>query len=242
MAYEGARNLLVRHDAATSSDPRLRYDLGLVLAKLNRHAEAVVVLESAYAFAKDHPLAEDGVFELAICYAKLGEHAKEESAYLRAIEATDRQLHKAVIYSNLAESRMAQGQLDEAIDAAESSILLDGDNAASRYNLAILKDRSGDAAGALESAKHAIELDPKGDLLDGESVFFEPAYERHWYHALQRQALSERELGEPRKLLLMAALVAYQQWLEESAPTDRFRKRCEEAITRLEKQLKLKKK
>jgi tetratricopeptide (TPR) repeat protein len=242
MVYEGAKNLLLRHDAAKSSDPRLRYDLGLVLAKLNRWAEAAEVLENAYGFAKDHPLAEDGVFELAICYSKLGEHAKEEGAYLRALDTTDRQFHKATIYSNLAESRLAQGKLLPAIEAAEIAISLDTDNPAPRYNRAVLLDRLGLDLQALEEAKHAVEYDPTGEFIDGPGVFFEPKYERHWYHALRALALAEREVGEERTKLLMSALVSYQQWLEESDPLDRYRKRCEEAIVRLEKQLKLKKK
>jgi tetratricopeptide (TPR) repeat protein len=240
----GATTVLNEQHASERADARIKWDIGLVAAKLRRCSQATVALEAAYTFSKNHPLAEDGLFELAICYSKLGDHAMEENAYLRAIDATDRQFHKAVIYSNLAESRMAQGKLEEGIDAAESSILLDPDNAASRYNLAILKDRSGDPSGALEAAKHAVELDPKGEYLDGDGVFFEPAYEKHWYHALQSLALAERDLGDEdeRKVLLMSALGAYQHWLEESEPTDRFRKRCEEAITRLEKRLKLKKK
>ncbi len=232
---------LERHNAATSSDPRLRYDLGLVLAKLPDCKRAVVALENAFAFAKDHPFAEDGLFELAICYSKLGRHAEEESAYVRALEATDRQSHKAIVYSNLAEARMAQGKLSAGIDAAESAIELERDMASARYNLAILRDRSGDAFGALESARHAIELDADGEYIDGEGVFFEPAYEKHWYYALRDLALAERTFGPERTSLLMAALVDYRKWLEESDATDRFRKRCEENITRLEKQLKLKK-
>lgn len=241
MVYEGAKNLLVRHDAAKSSDPRLRYDLGLVLAKLRRYAEAAEALEGAYAFAKDHPLADDGLFELAICYSKLGEHAKEEGAYLRALDVTDRQWRQAMIYSNLAESRLAQGKLALAMDAVETAIALDPDNPAPRYNRAVLLDRMGLDSQALEEAKHAVEYDPKGELIDGDGVFFEPPYEKHWYHALRDLALAERG-GPDRTTHLMAALVDYRKWLEDSEPTDRYRKRCEENIARLEKQLKLKKK
>jgi len=242
MAYEGAKNLLIRHNAAKSTDPRLRYDLGLVLARLNKYAEAAEALENAYSFAKDHPLAEDGVFELAICYSKLGEHAKEENAYLRALETTDRQFHKAMIYSNLAESRLAQGKLLPAIEAAEIAITLDSDNPAPRYNRAVLLDRLGLDLQALEEAKHAVEYDPTGEYVDGPSVFFQPKYEQHWYRAVRDLALAERETGEERVELLKAALVFYQKWLDESDPNDRYRKRCEENIARLEKLLKLKKK
>jgi tetratricopeptide (TPR) repeat protein len=235
-------DMLRRQGAPTSSDPRLRYDLGLVLAKVRDCKNAVVVLEDALKFAKSHPFAEDGAFELAICYSLLGKHADEERAYGIALESTDRAMHKSVIYSNLSESRMAQGKLKEGIEAAEAAIDLEPDFASARYNLAILKDRVGDAFGALDAAKHAVAMDPEGEYLDGDGVFFEPPYERQWYYALRSLALADQTLGDERTGHLMAALVAYRKWLDASEPTDRFRPRCVEDIARLETILKLKKK
>lgn len=233
-------DMLRRHSAATSADPRLRYDLGLVLAKLRDCKAAVVVLEDALKFAGAHPFAEDGSFELAICYSLMGRHADEERAYLIALEVTDRRTHKAIVYSNLAESRMAQGKLDAGIDAAEQAIDLEPDFASARFNLAILRDRSGDAFGALDAAKHAVELDPEGEYLDGEGVFFEPPYEKHWYYALRDLALADRTMGDERVGHLMAALVAYRKWLDAADPADRYRPRCLEDVARIEKILKLK--
>lgn len=238
--FQGAYDVLVRNDASKSTDPRLRYDLGLVLAKLRRWAEATVVLEGALVFDKDHPFAEDGAFELAICYSHLGKHDDEERAYMVALTVTDRRTHKAIIYSNLAESRMAQGKLVEGIDAAETALDLEPDLASARLNLAILEDRNGNPAGALESARHALEMDPDGEYLFGDGVFFEPAYERQWYIALRHLALADRSMGDERKEHLMAALVAYRAWLDLSDPKDRFRARAEEDIVRIEKLLKLK--
>jgi tetratricopeptide (TPR) repeat protein len=239
-ALEGARAILVRNEASQSSDPRLRYDYGLVLARLRRYPDAVVALEGALSFAKDHPFAEDGAFELALCYSHLGRHQDEERAYLVALEVTDRDSHKAVVYSNLAESRMAQGKLVEGIDAAERAIELEPDLPSARLNLAILEDRNGNPAGAVEAARHALELDPDSEFLDGDGVFFEPVYEKHWYVALRELALAERSFGDERQSHLMAALVAYRKWLDLAEPTDRFRPSAEEAVARLEKLLKLK--
>lgn len=236
----GARDMLVRHSAATSSDPRLRYDLGLVLAKLRDCKASVVVLENAVAFARTHPFVEDGSFELGICYSLLGRHGDEERAYLIALDVTDRRTHKAIVYSNLAESRMAQGKLQAGIEAAENAIEIEPDFASARYNLAILKDRSGDAFGALDAAKHAVELDPEGEYLDGEGVFFEPPYEKNWYYALRDLALADRTMGDERVGHLMAALVAYRKWLDAAEPDDRYRPRCLEDVARIEKLLKLK--
>lgn len=236
----GALNVLERHNASASADPRIRYDLGFALAKLRRFKEATVAFEGALKLAKDHPFAQDGAFELALAYSLLGKHADEERAYLVALEVTDRISHKAVIYSNLAESRMAQGKLEPAIEAAELSIELEADFASARYNLAILKDRSGDPSGALEAAKHALEQDPEAEYLDGDGVFFEPAYEKQWYYALRYLALADRSTGDERTNHLLAALVSYRKWLDAADAADRYRPRCVDAITRLEKMLKLK--
>jgi len=240
VALEGAYAILVRYDANKSSDPRLRYDFGLVLAKLRRYADAAAALEDALGFAKEHPFAADGAFELAICYSHLGKHEEEERAYLVVLELTDQEGVKAIAYSNLAESRMAQGKVVESIDAAESAIALRPDSASPHLNMAILQDRSGNPVASLVSAKHALELDPDGEYIDGEGVFFEPAYEKHWYVALREQALAERYFGDERKAHLMAALVAYRKWLDLAEPTNRFRLRAEEGVARVEKILKLK--
>ncbi len=237
---EGAYAILVRNEAGKSPDPRLRYDLGLVLSRLRRYEGAAVALEAALTFAREHPFAEEASFELALCYSHLGRHDDEERAYGIALEVTDRGSHKAIVYSNLAESRMAQGKLQAGIDAAEMALDLEPDLASARLNLAILEDRNGNPAGALESAKHALELDPDGDFLDGDGVFFEPAYERHWYGALRYLALADRSFGDERKASLMLALGSYRKWLDLADPADRFRPRAEEAIARVEKMLKLK--
>ncbi len=231
---------LVRHDAATSKDPRIRFDYGFILARLRKCSQATVALEGALKLGSEHPFAQDGAFELAICYSLLGKHADEERAYLVALDLSDRPTHKSIIYSNLAESRMAQGKLDEGIDAVEEAIALEPDFASARYNLAILKDRAGEPFGALDAAKQAVQLDPEGEYLDGEGVFFEPAYEKYWYYALRDLALAELTVGSERVNHLLAALVAYRKWLDLSEPADRYRARCLEDIARLEKLLKLK--
>ncbi len=236
----GARTLLEENGAATSPDVRLRYDLGLVLARAHHCVEAVKVLDSALKMAPEHTFAEDGWFELAICSALLGNHVEEERAYLGALKVTDSHSRRATIYSNLSESRMAQGKIAAAIDAAETSIELEPDHPAASWNLAILRDRADEPAAALEAARHALEYDPELEGLTGDGVFFEPEYEREWYLALSELALAEREKGESRTMHLMAALARYQLWLEAAAPDDRFRTRALENVARLEKQLKLK--
>jgi len=238
---ESARAILQLHNALQSPDPRLRYDLGFVLSRLNRYAEGAAAFENALAFAPDHPFASDAWFELAIDCSHLGRHVDEERAYLKVLETTERSGSKSVVYSNLAEARMAQGKLEAGIEAAEAAIELEPDEPSPRWNLAVLNDRRGDVFGALESAKHALEYDPDLDRIDGRYVFFEPAYEQDWYFAVAYLAMAERETGDARKTRLIAALASYEKWLEAAPPKDRYRARAEEDAERLRKQLKLKK-
>lgn len=238
---ESARAILILHHALESKDARLRYDLGLVLSRLNRYVEGAAALENALAYAPGHAFASEAWFELALDCAHLGRHESEENAYIHALSLTERSGSRAVIFSNLSESRMAQGKLAAGIEAAETAIELEPDEPSPRWNLAVLSDRLGDAFGAVESARHALEYDPDLERIDGKFVFFEPQYEQHWYFAVAFLAMAERETGDQRKDHLMAALASYKKWLEEAEPTDRFRARAQENVDRLEKLLKLKK-
>ncbi|MGZ5966364.1 MAG: tetratricopeptide repeat protein [Polyangiales bacterium] len=238
---ESARAILELHKASESKDARLRYDLGLVLSRLNRYAEGAAALENALAYAPDHPFAADAWFELALDCAHLGRHESEENAYIQALARTERSGSREIIYSNLSESLMAQGKLEAGIDAAETAIELEPDEPSPRWNLAVLNDRRGDVFGAVESARHALECDPDLERIDGKFVFFEPAYEQSWYFAVAFLAMAERETGDQRKDHLMAALASYKKWLDEASPKDRYRPRALENVGRLEKQLKLKK-
>jgi tetratricopeptide (TPR) repeat protein len=238
---ESARAILQLHKASESKDARLRYDLGLVLSRLNRYLEGAAALENALAFAPEHPFASEAWFELALDCAHLGRHESEEKAYVHALALTERSGSRAVIFSNLSESRMAQGKLEAGIEAAETAIELEPDEPSPRWNLAVLSDRLGDSFGAVEAARHALEYDPDLERIDGKFVFFEPQNEQHWYFAVAYLAMAERETGDQRKDHLMAALVSYEKWLEEADPKDRFRPRATENVERLEKLLGLKK-
>jgi tetratricopeptide (TPR) repeat protein len=241
----GARDLLEAHGAATSDDPRLRYDLGFVLAKMEDWKGAAFALDAATRFAPHHPFSEDGFFELGVSHAHLGRHVEEERAYLEALSRTDRRFGRSILLSNLAESRMAQGRLRDALDAVEESLVYDADNPAAHWNHAILLDRVGDGLGAIVAADRAIASDP--DLLyiravEGSGTFFEPDYEREWYLALASLAAAEGVVGEYRDLPLLAALAHYQAWLDAAPADARYRPRALDAVATLEVRLGLAKK
>jgi uncharacterized protein HemY len=74
-----ARAMLERVQAATSNDPRLRFDLGTVYLMTHDYKKAAEVLKAALAFAPDHPAAEEAWLRLAFACGHIGEHACERS-------------------------------------------------------------------------------------------------------------------------------------------------------------------
>ncbi len=234
-----ARALLVRYGAETSNDARLRLDLGRVLVELADYSRAVPVLEGALALAGDaHPGAEDAWFSLAISHAHLGQRDREVAAYLRALPLEDSPYGRHVVLGNLAEARMGLGQLDLALEAGEEALQIDPDSTLVRWTMAVIRDRAGDGWGALEDAKQAIATDPSFSQLESPDVFFEPSWEVHWYRALGEQAWAEKSTDEiDRELHLLAAIQAFDKYLQQAWPSDRYRKLAAAHVLRLEQQL-----
>jgi len=238
-AMVNARDLLVRYGAETSSDVRLRFDLGRMLVELAEWKRAIPVLQSALALAgDDHPSSEDAWFSLAISYAHLGEREREVAAYLRALPLEDSPYGRHVILSNLAEARMGLGQLDLAIEAGEAALEIDTDSALLHWTMAVVRDRAGDTYGSMLEGKIAIGLDPFYGQLESADVFFEPAWERHWYLALGELAHAEASLDKVDvELHLLSAIRAFDKYLNEASPDDRWRKLAAEHVLRIEARL-----
>lgn len=199
--------------------------LGAIYADLGRCEQAEPILRRAIERAPRHPATASAWFQLALCASHRGDRAAEARAYERALELADEPSARAVLESNLAEARMGLGDLQGGIEAAERAIAIRDDSPIPFWNLAALKDRADDGAGALAAALQASALDPGFQLLDGPGVFFEPPYERHWYHALGALALAERaklDLGA-RRAYLVSARRSYQAWLYAASPDDRWR-------------------
>ncbi|GAC1581033.1 MAG: hypothetical protein NVS3B20_11850 [Polyangiales bacterium] len=238
---EASRALLLRAGAKSSPRVLLRFDLGLVLGRLRRCEEASDVLKAALAMAPDDARAASAWFEVAICQAHRSHHLEETDAYLKALRLEDDPDALANIYANLAESQMAQGFMDNARSAIESSIALEPESTPAWWTLAVVCDRSDDPSAAFAAARVAIARDPDYARLDGPSIFFEPEYERDWYHGIGELAhaeLAKSELPE-YTLHLMKALVHFDHYVAESAADDRFRTRAEQRVKALQKQLRM---
>jgi len=239
-----ARDLLELAGARKSKDVRLTFDLGRVLSRLRECKDATAVLESAIAISPKNVQASTAWFDIGICAALDEDHVREEKAYVAALELEESPEVRATIHSNLAESRMALGKMTLALESIETALDLMPDAMLPWWTLAIVRDRSGDSAGALTAARVAISYDPNYLMLDGPGVFFAPEYDREWYHGLGE--LAHYEVGggsvEEQKVHLMKALVHFRLYVEAAPPTDRFRALGQEHVDSLEKRMGLKKK
>ena len=236
---QAGRAVLDRFGAATSNDVRLRYDLGLLLVRLDEWERAVPILQSALAIAPASGRAPDAWFSLAICQAHLGHRDLEEQAYLDALAIADDPDFRAIAYSNLAESRMGLGKLDQAVDAAEASLALYPDSALTRWTLAVIRDRQGDAFGALTETKRAIALDPYYLQLESPDVFFEPEWDLHWYRGLGELAHADAMQGDDRKMRLLSAMYEFDLYAGQAPENDPWKPRARDHIAQIEKTLAL---
>lgn len=230
---------LVSAGVARSDDARALRLLGAIYADLGRCEQAEIVLRRAIERAPRHPASTSAWFQLALCASHRGDRAEEARAYERALELCDDPAARAVLESNLSEARMGIGDLPGGIEAAERAVAIRDDSPIAFWNLAILKDRAGDGAGALDAALRASAIDPAFGVLDGPGVFFEPAYERRWYHALGALAAAERAKADvqARRAALLDARREYQAWLDAATPDDRYRATAIARITQLDRQL-----
>jgi tetratricopeptide (TPR) repeat protein len=236
------RAMLERQHAATSPDPRLRYDLGYVYLLLGRteargyYVRAAETLRDALAMAPDHPAAEEGWSRLAEACGHIGDHECERRAYTEVLRLMTEEADRGTATLNLAETEMHLGNLKEAIAGYREAQRI-----AARYpsrtlaplalwGLAVALDRSGDRATADKEAIAVLEMQASSgmrNLLRSPGVFFYPEYELAWYDAVGAMALARKagaSLDEAARQWKNAelAFTAYIRSAEGKAPPDRW--------------------
>jgi tetratricopeptide (TPR) repeat protein len=230
---ERARAALEEASAATSPDVRLRFDLGEIYENLDRHEEALAVLEPALAMAPDHSAAPRAWLSLAFAAAKL-DRSREEIRGYDAFLARSTEPDASVL-ANRAEAEMRLGDLDaavagyrEVIDGLEHGRFVGQDAymqlALARWGLAVALDRSGDRGAAESEARTAVESDPREAFIgDQENVFFVPAYERDWYYGLGRAERAKLATDAARAVAMWDLTVqTWADYIQKAASTDRW--------------------
>lgn len=229
--------VLAKLDAAiaVSSDVRLRFDRGDLLKRMGQCALAKPELEAALAIAPTHVFAPAAWFDLAICAGLEARHADEERAYVECLALSLDVDERAIAWSNLGESRMAVGRLDEAVAAFEAGLALRSQMSMTWWNLAVARDRQGNDFAAMRAARIAQSIDPGGAKLASPDVFFEPPAERWWYAAIVALTEAEDEPDRNRRAeSYEGAAALYAAWSFEAPSTSPYRARAAERSQRLE--------
>jgi tetratricopeptide (TPR) repeat protein len=233
--YDRARTLLEEASAATSPDVRLRFDLGEVYEYLDRHADAIRVLQAALALEPDSPAAPDAWESLAYAAAKLDQSSLERDAY-DAYLALAQGGDSLNIRGNRAEAEMRLGNLDAAIEGYKDVIYRcehvsfghacnEQTLVLARWGLAVALDRNGDPAGSASVAANAVAEDPDEQIIgDRENVFFVPDYERDWYYGIGRAERARHEPDPKRAVAIWTlTLHTWLDYLARATPDDRWR-------------------
>ena len=136
---------------------------------------------------KDYSIA----FEMGIAYSKIGDFELAVAEYDRSLAAVAQSKatarHKqlqATLHGNAAESLMALGRLDDAIRRYQDALAINSYYRLGWWGLAVALDRDEQIAKSQAAAAQALAYDPSMRSLRGDSVFFVPPGDVHYYHAL----------------------------------------------------------
>jgi tetratricopeptide (TPR) repeat protein len=165
----------------------------------------------------------DVAFDLGVLHTRQHDFERAAEEYRTAIRYAllPHSLDAVISHGNLAEVTMMAGETEEAVRLFERTIALSERSGASTvlalWGLAVAQDRLGEHTAAIETAQAAISAGG-GEMavLRGETVFFEPPYELHYYEALGHGAEASRATDRALRLgALRAALSSWRQYVRE---------------------------
>jgi len=181
---------------------------------------------------------------LAICHARLGDHAQEVRAYARALAIEPDPAAHAILLANQAEGYMGQGRILRALRGYRASLaqtpgamMLDS-GVTTLWGLAVALDRSGDLDGALEQVAAARAYDPNDRSINGPTWFYVPPYDKHWYRALGHWQTA-RSSDDPAAQLAAydSAIASWRAYLDNAVPNDHWLALAETRLRQCEQQL-----
>jgi len=251
---EGAMRRFQMAHRLTPDDPEVLYALAWTTAAWQRREptgavrrmddEAMALYQRLRTEHPDHQ-AQEVSFELGVLYTRGGRFSEAAREYQRSIAlapmAAD--LTAALALNNLAEVTMLAGDVQQAVAHYERALAV-GDAAGDRrelvlWGLAVALDRLGEHRSALERATEAFSAGGNTTAsLHGSGVFFEPAYEIHWYEALGHEAhAAVRDDAAGREASLRQAHRSFRRYLHEGGDESRWADIARGHLTRLEAEL-----
>ncbi|MHC4333142.1 MAG: tetratricopeptide repeat protein [Planctomycetota bacterium] len=138
----------------TSGNYIAHYNLGNIMLRQDRKAEAIEHYKKAVAF---HPKYVDGHYNLGIALSAAEQYAEAIQEYHAVLRL--RQNHKKVL-SRMADALARNGQLDEAIVYYNKSLEQNEKDAEVLNNLALALVRKGQIEEAIKKYTEALEIDP----------------------------------------------------------------------------------
>ncbi|HEY0254253.1 MAG TPA: tetratricopeptide repeat protein [Kofleriaceae bacterium] len=168
--------------------------------------EQLAPLDPRVSVERGHPGSVDFdlIFHRAILHTKFGDRKNLDAAirdYERILHRTDRP--GDIVLSNLAETYMMLGRLDDSIEMYRRA-LLGNANVETAYGLAVALDRDerGDQAADLVIAQGLAAMKEFTEKVNRGTTFFVPPGEENYYYALAFEAFGQRD----------NALVAWQRY------------------------------
>lgn len=226
MLDEAIRSLRAAHRIAPR-DASVAFDLAEALSLHEGGDEAARDAESLGLLAQVRLF--DPTYETASVAFREGVVLTRRLRFADAVEAYERALRFAlddtsglvtITESNLAETLMSLGRLDESVAHYERAIeLSEGRNVLGLWGLAVAQDRAGRTRAALASAQRALTSDPRDpdrqmQALYDPGVFFVPEYDKLYYVALGFEARAEMaDTDDARVRDLQRALASWRTYL-----------------------------
>jgi len=156
--YESAAEDLRAAVAANPGSYRAQYNLGFVLARLNRFEEARGHLEEARRLEPDSQEVE---YQLANVLRRLNQDdsARQQLAELAERKQREQTENIASMTAGRANQKLVEGDAHAAVNGYQEALKLDPSNAKTWYNLALAQQRVGSVDAAMASLEKSVKLD-----------------------------------------------------------------------------------
>jgi tetratricopeptide (TPR) repeat protein len=165
-------------------DAEIRHVRGELLYRLDRFEESARELAEAVRLAPESAAAHEAAFDLGVALTRLERFDEAADAYELFLDESPWPTARAIALTNLAETRMGQGRLEEAMAHYRTAIATQPRYTHGYLGMAVALDRMGDEAAAREAMLTALSTGAGLEELDNPAVFFVPDWEHHYYRAL----------------------------------------------------------
>lgn len=214
--YEDALAAYRRALAARKDGAQAHRYMGRVLFRLGRYKEGMTAVSRARQLSAAVRNDVDLAFEMGIAYSKLGKfrRAVEEYDILERVARKGLRVSsglRATAHANAAESLMALGRLDEAIQRYRASLAFFSGSPLTYWGLGVALDRDEQVSKAMDAIRRALRHRKGLGVLTSPTVFFVPKGDIHYYYGLGY--LAQGKLDEARKSFeRFVKLLPKSQW------------------------------